>query len=81
MTNILKKFWKIISPRSYQFIKDKKNDFLINRLITDNSKTLVFIHIGKCARTTLHNVLRDSSIIKSKFSSVHKIHLSKNHQF
>tara|TARA_B100001173_G_C15977185_1_gene542755 strand:+ start:25 stop:798 length:774 start_codon:yes stop_codon:yes gene_type:complete len=77
MKNIFKKSLKIISPKSYQFIKDKKNSFLINRLIIDNSKTLVFIHIGKCAGTTTHKVLRNSTIVKYKFSSVYRIHLSK----
>ena len=77
MKDLLKKSLKIISPRVYQFIKDKKNDYLINELITDNSKTLIFVHIGKCGGKTLNNILDNSSKIKSMFSLVYRIHLQK----
>jgi hypothetical protein len=42
----------------------------------DSSKSLIFIHIGKCGGATLNIALRESSRTK-KYSKIHKIHVSK----
>ena len=48
-----------------------------NLMIKDNSKTLIYIHIGKCGGSSLGNAINLSSIVQNKFSSVHKIHINK----
>ena len=73
----LKKYIRILFPKLYAFAQVKKQHFLIKKFILKNPKTLIYIHIGKCGGMTLDTALNNSSIVKSKFSSVFRIHIMK----
>ena len=75
MINFLKKYTRIVFLKLYAIAR--KNHFLIKIFLLINPKTLVYIHIGKCGGRTLDTALRNSSIVKSKFSSVFRIHIMK----
>ena len=77
MLNTLKKYIRIVFPKLYAFAQVKKQHFLIKKFILKNPKTLIYIHIGKCGGITLDTALNNSSIVKSKFSSVCRIHVMK----
>lgn len=46
-------------------------------LVRDTTDTLIYVHIGKCGGASLFGAIRRSQIIKSKFKSVHKVHIKK----
>tara|TARA_A100001015_G_scaffold304233_1_gene395138 strand:- start:400 stop:1167 length:768 start_codon:yes stop_codon:yes gene_type:complete len=77
MIKFIKKLIRLFFPRLYIFASIKKRDFLLKKLLLNNPKTLIYIHIGKCGGITLENALKNSSLIKSKFSGVHRIHVMK----
>jgi len=77
MIYTLKKYIRILFPKLYAFAQVKKQHFLIKKFILKNPKTLIYIHIGKCGGMTLDTALNNSSIVKSKFSSVFRIHIMK----
>lgn len=57
-------------------IKNRRN--LKNRLeIKDDSKTLIFVHIGKCGGKSTYEAIKKSQLVKNKFSLVLKTHLRK----
>jgi len=70
MMNSLKRYLKYRFTKLYRFASNK----IENLKIKDNSKTLIYIHIGKCGGVTLVNALKKSSFIQNKFSSVHRVH-------
>ncbi len=70
MITSLKRYLKYRFTNLYSFALNTKE----NLKIKDNSKTLIYIHIGKCGGVTLGNALKKSSFVQNKFSSVHKIH-------
>lgn len=45
--------------------------------VRDAADTLIYVHIGKCGGASLFDAIRRSSIIQSKFKSVHKVHIKK----
>ena len=75
MTNFrhqLKKVIRKMFPKFYGFVANKKH-FSKN----DNSKSLIYIHIGKCGGSTLLDSLKNSSVVNEKFSYIHRIHVEK----
>lgn len=48
-----------------------------HRLIKDDTKTLVYIHIGKCGGASLWDVINESKLVQEEFSQVHKVHTVK----
>lgn len=71
MLTFLKRSFR--STKLFKFASNIKE----NLKIKDNSKTLIYIHIGKCGGVSLVNAISKSPFIKNKFSSVHKIHIRK----
>ena len=70
MMTFLKRYLKYRFTKLYRFASNK----IENLKIKDSSKTLIYIHIGKCGGVTLVNALKKSSFVQNKFSSVHRIH-------
>ena len=73
MLTFLKRFFRYRFTKLNTFAHNTK----VNLILKDNSKTLIYIHIGKCGGVSLVNAIKKSSFVQNQFSSVHKIHVRK----
>lgn len=48
-----------------------------NNEVVDSENELIYIHIGKCGGSSLWEAINQSTVVKSTFSRVHKVHMGK----